>query len=305
MRFKIALIYVAMAALLAIAVSTQAQNRPTPLLPNPGIAQATEQTQPVHKYDATPLSTYVCTYSFSTGSGATYMDFCVTVNGTLANFQSPAGVEMLNPQGVVNAWEGYGICDESTGISYWDYNYSDSGNWNLPTTLSTSASSVKIQRTTSDGLWTVTNTISKVAGPPPYAKVVMAVKNESAITKDPIIVRFGGFLPDQAGSSGNGYENYDGSINSVWGFNSYSDDTKNSGAPYGMMLQNVQAPTPSSTYTSWYGVPQDLQTGPNPCNPLANYIGTITYGMGSGFIEYFPVLAKDKTVTITEKYFAF
>jgi hypothetical protein len=299
-------LWIGSVALMLAAIGGNAQS----VMPVPGTfhqanttgGQAAKKTQPLHEPTTGIPSTYTCTYSFTTGSGATYMNFCITVNGTFANFQSPAGVEMLNQGGV--PVEGYGICDTSTGIGYYDYNYTDSGNWNAPITLTSTTSEVKIERTTSDSLWTLTQTITKEAGPPPYAKVVMALKNNSSLTKSPLFLRFANFRPDQGGSN-NWYENYDGTSNSTWGYSSYSDQAGNGSDVYGLMLQNVGAPTPSSTFPYWYGFAQNSVVGPNPCNPNASYGGTITYSFGSGVLLYTFELAKEKTVTITDKYFSF
>lgn len=148
---------VTMAALFAIAVSTQAQNLPLRSHPaNPSEEHAARQTQPVHKPSVAPPAT--CSYSFTTGNlftaPASYMQYCITVNGTFANFQSPGYVEMLNQR---ETFEGYGICDTGSGtfVSYYDYgDDGNSGGWGTPTLLRNTTSMVKIQRTTSDGVWT-------------------------------------------------------------------------------------------------------------------------------------------------------
>jgi len=55
------------------------------------------------------------------------------------------------------AGEGYGVCDNTGAVAYFDYaDYGDSGNWGAPTLVSQTATSVKIARTTSDGVWTLT-----------------------------------------------------------------------------------------------------------------------------------------------------
>ncbi len=241
-----------------------------------------------------------CKYSFATGSGSGYLQFCITQNGTVYNFQSPQNVEMLSPQSSV-PFEGYGICDPTTNVSYYDYIYEASNNWNAPTTLTSTASEVKIERVTSDGLWTLTQTFTLETGPPPYAKVAMELKNNTPETKTPTFLRFANFVPD----SGSGVENYDSTLNSTWGYTSFSDATTTGANVYGLMLQNAEAPTPGSITTTWQGVTQNTEFGPNPCGPLAASSGTITYNSGSGFLLYYPTLAKDKSVTITDKYMAF
>jgi hypothetical protein len=294
-----------MAILLVFAVSTQAQTvLPQLLRPTAAGAQPVKPAHAPHNPGSGGLATEQCTYSFTTGSGSTYLNYCITVNGTLVNFQSPAGVEMLDQ---TTQWEGYGICDNSpaTPVSYYDYNYADSGNWNAPVLDKNTSSEVKIARTSSDGLWTLTNTITKEAGPPPYAKVVMALKNNSSVTKLIFLMRYAAMVPDHANSQGNWYENYDASNNSAWGYNSVADSAQNGSDVYGLMLQNVEAPTPSSATIEWYGFPAAYPEGPDPCDPLKQDIGTITYYSGSAALLYIAELTKNQTYTVTDRYFSF
>ena len=82
----------------------------------------------------------------------TYLQFCVNENGSITGFQSPSGVEQLNPQNV-GAYEGYGVCDVTNGNApYYDYAYpyANSGNWNPPTTVTSTKTEVKIERTSDD-----------------------------------------------------------------------------------------------------------------------------------------------------------
>jgi hypothetical protein len=306
MKFRTStLIYVAIATALATGTSAHAQNRALPR-PNRAGAQDAPWTR-LHKPNIQPPAT--CTYSFSAGNiftaPANYMQYCITVNGTFANFQSPAYVEMLNQRSTT--YEGYGICDTGSGtaVSYYDYgDDGNSGNWGTPTLLTNTTSVVKIERTTSDGVWTLTLTITAVAGPPPYAKMVMALKNNTAIERFPVFLRFAGFVPDQAQANENWNENYDSTVDSVWGYNSYSDALQNHSDQYGMMLQNIGTPTPIADYSSWQGVAQNTEAGPNPCNlPLTTQ--TVIYWIGSGYMEYGLIVPAEKTVTLTTRYLSF
>jgi hypothetical protein len=300
------LIYGAIATLLATGASAHAQNRALPR-PNPAGAQDAPWTRPLHKGNIQPPAT--CTYSFSTGNiftaPANYMQYCITVNGTFANFQSPAYVEMLNQR--ATTYEGYGICDTGSGtaVSYYDYgDDGNSGNWGTPTLLTNTTSMVKVERNTSDGVWTLTQTITAVAGPPPYAKMVMALKNNTGITRYPGFLRFAGFSPDQAAAHENWNENYDSTVDSVWGYNSYNDALTNYSDQYGMMLQNIGSPTPIADVLSWQGVAQNTQAGPNPCNlPLTTQ--TVVNWIGSGYLEYGLSVPAEKTVTLTARYLSF
>ncbi len=296
------------------AASTPAQdaaqiiNKLRPPKPASADTSSADKSQSAHQKAATPATTG-CTYSFTSGSGATYMKYCVTANGTLAGFQSPSGVEMLDQGG---SYEGYGICDTSTDIAYWDYNYADSGNWNAPVKVTLNATEVKIERSTSDGAWLLTQTISKVSGASPAARIVMALKNTSGSSKAAILVRFAGFLPDDAVGSDNFKENYDGSDDSAWGYIPNFASYSTSSGPYGLMLQNVGAPAPASTLILDYGYGYNSELGPNPCDPISENTagdaitpGTVINGDGAGAYLYVLELNKNQISTATVRYFSF
>ena len=303
------------ACTLPFAASTPAQdlaqiiNKLRPPKPASADASSAKKSQSAHQKAVTPDATEACTYTFTSGSGATYMNYCVTVNGTLAGFESPSGVEMLDQDG---SYEGYGICDETTGSAYWDYNYNDSGNWDTPVKVTSNTTEVKIERSTSDGAWLLTQTISKVSGASPAAKIVMALKNTSGGSKVVVLVRFAGFLPDEAASSDNYSENYDGSEDSAWGYIPNFASYSTSSTPYGLMLQNVGAPAPASTLAISYGYGYNSELGPNPCNPRdvdtggnAITLGTVINGGGAGAYLYLLALNKNQTSTATVRYFSF
>jgi hypothetical protein len=160
---------------LLFAVSTSAQDHASQmtnklqlhqLQPNsdPSAARTSQAPAEITSSDVScPTST---DYGFASGSGISYMKVCVTTNGNVDSFESPAGVEQINGGILSNTYEGYGICDGSTDAEYYDYVDYFSPNWGTPTTVSQSATSVKIQRSTSDGLWTLTQTFTAVAGTP-------------------------------------------------------------------------------------------------------------------------------------------
>ncbi len=290
------------------AVSTPAQNQALQLpsqvhaakAPN-GEASDVGRIRGIPKSDgASPDVTNTCTYTFTSGSGTTYLKFCVTVNGNLAEFQSPAGVEQLDQDG---GFEGYGICDSTSSTQYYDYAYEDSGNWGAPTTVSHTATEVKIERTTSDGAWTLTQTITSVAGTNPYAKVAMALKNNSAATKAVGLLRWALPVPDNGGSTGNYAEYYDGSQDSAWG---YTPIGSTSGAGhYGLMIQNVGNPTPASALFGREGFAQAIFDGPAPCDASAYLESPVINADGSAVYSYILTINKEQTVTVTDRYMSF
>jgi hypothetical protein len=298
-----------------LAVSTRAQTgvdqiiKTRPQKPSSDASSNANKTLSPHEQTLMADSTETCSYKFTSGSGATYMNYCVTVNGNFANFESPAGVEMLDQH---RAWEGYGVCDLETNVGYWDYGYASSGNWKAPVKLTENATEVKIERSTSDGMYLLTQTISKVTGASPEARVVMALKNTSGQEREAFLLRFAGFLPDKAASSMNGYENYDGTLNSAWGYiPEYATYTTPS-TPYGLMLNSIGEPAPASTFSFGLGYAYNSEYGPSPCEPSGEDTkgdtvtpGMVINGYGSGTYVYALILNKNETSTVTLRYLPF
>jgi hypothetical protein len=91
-----------------------------------------------------------CAYAFSTGAGATAFNWCLTVNGNLTKFETPAGENHSAPEEFLG--EGYGVCSASGAHGV------DWGNWEPvpfgpPVVVAgcTSGKSCTIQRDTTDG----------------------------------------------------------------------------------------------------------------------------------------------------------
>jgi hypothetical protein len=297
-----------LAAFALFAVSTPAQNQALQLPSQAHAAKAASgdespaaKPQGLPKNDgASPDATNTCTSTFTSGSGTTYLKFCVTVNGNITQFESPAGIEQISQGG---SFEGYGICDAVTNFGYYDYAYEDSGNWAAPTTVSHTATEVKIERTTSDGAWTLTQTITSVAGTNPYAKVAMALKNNSDATKPVALLRYAAPFPDNANSTGTYAEYYDGTQDSAWG---YTPIGSTSGAGhYGLMIQNVGNPAPASALFGREGFAQATLAGPSPCNPSAYMASPVLNDLGSVVYYYILTLNKNQTVTVTDRYLSF
>jgi len=78
-------------------------------------------------------------------------------------------------------------------VAYYDYATNDSANWGPTTLLSSTATSVKFVRTTSDGIWQLTQTITELpatAQSPASAKVTMALKNLTGVPRTAYLMRF-------------------------------------------------------------------------------------------------------------------
>ncbi len=167
----------------------------------------------------TTAATSDCTYTFTSGGTATlkYLQYCVTVNGNIVEFQSPLGTEHIR---VGTVGDGYALCDLSaaTGeVGYHDYagfGDVDTGTgWAAPILVSQTTTTVKIARSTIDGLFTLTQTFTQSPSDA-SVKVAMAIKNNTSISKTIWLTRFTDI--DAGGATSN---IMDGTLESVWGYN--------------------------------------------------------------------------------------
>ncbi|HKV76878.1 MAG TPA: hypothetical protein VJP02_01985 [Candidatus Sulfotelmatobacter sp.] len=230
-----------------------------------------------------------CWYSFNSGTGNTNLSYCVSVNGNILYLLTPQGHEQITPFGA----EGYGVCDATAVVEYHDYAYGgDTGNWNSPTLLSQTASSLKIARTTSDGIWTLTQTITQVAASSSI-KVAMTLKNNTAAARDVYLVRYADVSADQKQ-----FNNFTATQNSVaaWNLHGLNDFS------YGLQLQNVGTPK----FAYWNGFAQNIPNGPNACafaNNSPEAVITETDGsMVMAYVDTMPAHGS-KTVTLSYKGF--
>jgi hypothetical protein len=149
---------------------------------------------------------------------------------------------------------------------------------------------VKIARTTNDGLWTLTQTINQIAGPSPSAKIIMALKNNSAISKTALLIRY-----TNADAANTFENNLDSTLTSAFAWNSISD-----GEPFGLMLQNVG--TPQAGFL--IGFVQKVPNGPQPCTATAEE-GPLKATDGAIAMGYELILPKNGSRTVNVAYKSF
>ena len=235
-----------------------------------------------------PLGTSACSWQYTTGSGNSFLQFCVSPNGNIVQFTTPNGVEQLAVPGAT-VGEGYGICNETPATEYHDYaDLGDSGNWTSTVLKSVTATSVKLSRTTSDGIWTLTQTISIVPSDSSL-KISMALTNNTATARVAYLVRY---MDVSAG--GRFLNTLDSTLNSAAAWN-----TTNSANPYGVILRNNGNPQ----YGYWSGFAQNISGGPNACAFAFNYTGSVlTATNGSVVMAYVTNIPAHATKTAVMSY---
>jgi hypothetical protein len=210
--------------------------------------------------------TATCSYTFSSGVQNTGLDYCVTINGNVSELITQRFHEQIM------GYEGYGICDESLVTAYWDYAADGaSGNWKPATLLIQTATSVKISRTTADGIWTLTQTVTQDAKTPAI-KIVMALKNNTAAPRTGYLVRYANVDTDSSPND------FSATTNSAFGWIPSIPFGSNNGS--GLALKNVGQPQ----FGYLQGFARTTPSGPNPCNfagessgvPQTNIDGSIT-----------------------------
>lgn len=136
-----------------------------------------------------PPPSNVCVYPFSSGSGYTETQYCLSVNGNIVQFSRPSDTEYLRKGGIV---EGYGICDKTASLSYFDYADKNTGNWQETKGSAPNPTTRKFVRATSDGVWELTQSIVQgraSASRPGTIQVTMSLKNISGIRRDVRLAR--------------------------------------------------------------------------------------------------------------------
>src|SRR5262249_3076886 len=210
-------------------------------------------------------------------------------------FQTPAGHEHI-AVGIIG--EGYGVCDfgnhDINPVDYSDYAESgDSGNWGPATVLSQNAKSVKIARTSIDGIWTLTQTFTQVAGPSPSVKVDMALTNNSLEAREAFIVRY--VDADADGSDSN--DAY-ATANTAFAWNPRDASTRSG---FGLMLQG--SPFTADPRSGPFAFAQFVGDGFVACNPFpaAYTVPTTADNVALG-VMYDIEVPKGRTKTVTVSY---
>jgi len=225
-----------------------------------------------------------CQSTFNFGSGQTLFNFCISANGNLVQFTSPEGFEHIR-EGFIG--EGYGVCDFTQKKSY--FNYAEggtSGNWRTPVITQPAGPNtfpLTITRTTSDGIFTLTQSYSRNTSER-IAKIAMTIRNNTGGPKTVYLIRFADIDANNA-NHGNSMNEFDFGIDSAWGYNSHA---------YGLAVSTVP------TTVSHAGMVWSRNDGPDPCNPLVYIVPTPFFGDGSaGILSSFGLAAgQSKTISV-------
>jgi hypothetical protein len=246
----------------------------------PTLAQQQAQDQAEQPVPATTT----CSFSYFSGPLSTFTRYCLSVNGNIVQFDSPSGFEYLNNGDLM---EGYGICDVTPNVSYYDYASIDSGNWGTTVVTTPNATTQVFARPTGDGIWQLTQTIQQIKATPSAlgsVKITMALKNLSTITRYVTLLRVANV---DAGPSPLNDE-FVSSFNSAFG--------EEPGASWGLGLT-------TNTFTFAHnGAVLNVPTGPDPCHYVTHIVNTSFVGDGSIGHVYAISVPKGATKTVVMTY---
>ena len=254
---------------------------------DPATQQAALERQQRFVGNVSPDATTTCTYTFTSGTGNKFLKYCVTKNGNIVQFESPSGQEYI---AVGTIGEGYAFCDFDSETQYYDYaGYGDSGNWQAPTTASSSASSVKINRETTDGIYTLTQNIAQNASSA-FAQVTMTIKNNTSSSHHIGLLRYA-----DVDASGDADNSFDYTYRSAFGYNNMG---------YGLQLLYFSGEVSGGPSLNG-GFAQIIAGGPNPCNIFDHVAGPLQNTDGSIFMQYDMELGAKKSATVVVDYKSF
>jgi hypothetical protein len=225
-----------------------------------------------------------CSVTFSSGPLATFTRYCLSADGNIVQFDSPSGFEYIGNGGPL---EGYGFCDVTPNIAYYDFASTNSGNWGATTVTSPNATTQVFVRTTADGVWQLKQTIMQIkatASSPGSVKITMALKNLSTISRNVALLRVANVNNGPVAIN----DQFVSSFNSAFG--------QEPGASWGLGLT-------TNTFTFAHnGLVLTPAVAPDPCHYVTNVQNFAFVGDGAIGHVYAITVPKGATKTVTMTY---
>ena len=213
---------------------------------------ASSSTYPTYTSGAPSI---VCAYQFSSGSGRTFTQYCLTENGNIVQFSNPGNIQFFSNSNVTSTVsEGYGLCDFNAPEPYFDY-ASNSRGWGSTVASRLDAKTMEFVRKTQDGQWELTQKLTQVdASPtsPGSLQVFMTLRNLSGEERNVILVRHANVNVNRTNTDDRFYA----TRNFAYG--------AEPGLSFGLGL------TTNTFDFNAGGLTQNVPFGPNPCAPTEN-----------------------------------
>lgn len=150
---------------------------------------------------------------------------------------------------------------------------------------------MKIARTTSDGSWTLTQTISPVPGTPPTAKIVMALTNNKSVSREAFLLRYADVDAETVVLN-----NFDATTNTALAWN--SGTPQGHGTALGLVLQNLGSARSFGPFV------QNTHNAPAPCDPFGNAVAGQQLSVDGSLVMLYDLVGirKSSTATVTVGY---
>jgi hypothetical protein len=233
---------------------------------------------------ASGVPSNTCAYSFSSGSGRTLTQYCLTENGNIVQFSNPGNFQFFDKNTVS---EGYGLCDFQAPEPYYDYASTAQG-WG-PTIISrTNPKTVRFVRRTLDAQWELLQEMTQVDATPTNpgsVKVVMTLKNLSREERIVVLARHANVDSNKSASDDRFYATRNFAYGAAPGLS------------FGLGL------TTNTFEFDGGGLTQFVPSGPNPCAVTENANFDQFAGDGSIEMVYSMTIpaGASKTVQMTYK----
>ena len=246
-----------------------------------------------------PFSTSTCSFTFTSGANDTFLKYCVTVNGNISQLETPQGHEHIQ----VGAFgEGYGLCDATPGLAvqYSDYaDFGESLNWLPATVVTQSPTLVKIVRSTADGIWTLTQNITQVAGTSPSVKVAMSLKNNTVVDRHAFLVRYADVDAD-----GIFLNSLGATANSAFAWDPTTVPNIGLRGNFGVSLQADAIPQPQAAGDRGpEAFTQNTPAGPSPCSVLFSFVPRLDSPDDGSVVTFYELdVPKKAARTVTVHY---
>ena len=204
-----------------------------------------------------------CKSTYKSGSGPSFLQFCVTANGNMTVFQSPAGtLHFMNNDRA----EGYGFCDVNRETAYFDYAAGgDSANWDAPVVNQPNGANtfpLEISRMTADGAFTLTQSFTR-GSDGRSANVSMSLTNNTGFGKKIYLLRFANMLANAtAPATAANYVDLASASGSVWAYDRLGSGVMLSAAP---------------TNVTHLGLVFAADSGPDPCNFSTTVVNPVAH----------------------------
>jgi hypothetical protein len=260
------------------------------------VAAGSAQTRAAQATFRSLFATSLCSFTFTSGADETFVKYCVTANGNIAQLETPQFHEHI----AAGAFgEGYGLCDASFGVEYFDYaDFGDSANWGPATLVTQSATLVKIARTTADGAWTLTQNITMVPGTSPSVKVAMALRNNTTTDRVAFLMRYA-----DVDANTSFINSFGATSNSGFGWDPTVFANIGLRGNFGVNLVADALPQQLSPDLGPQGFTQSTPAGPSPCNPYSQmFPGLNTAADGSVVAIYELGVPKKGSKSVTMHY---